>query len=134
MDKASHMHQGEEKRSHKRLRMNCTVVYRLNEQASTRFIMSGQDIQAKMTDISQGGMALVTNYDIPLATELSMRFTLLKVMREVVNFSGTMEIEGEVKSNIPCGENEHRLGIYFTKTKKLTLRSPTSRGQRKLTL
>jgi hypothetical protein len=119
MDKASPMHQREEKRSHTRLRMNCTVVFRLNEPASTRFIMSGQDMEAKMTDISQGGMALVTNYDIPLATELSMRFTLLKVMREVVNFSGPMEIEGEVKSNIPCGDNEHRLGIYFTKTKKI---------------
>jgi len=111
--------QGIEKRSHRRLRMNCTVIYRLNEPASTRFMVRGEDIEAKMLDISQAGMAMVTHYDIPVQTELSLRFTLLKVDKEVVNFSGPVEVTGEVKSNTPEKNNEHRLGIYFTKVKKL---------------
>jgi len=99
--------------------MNCTVVYRINEPSSTRFMVHGEDIKARMLDISQAGMALVTEYDIPVATQLSLRFTMLKVDKEIVNFSGPVEVAGEVKSNIPAENNEHRLGIYFTKVKKL---------------
>lgn len=110
---------GIERRSHKRIRMNCTVIYRLNEPTSTHFMVKGRDIEAKMIDISQGGMAMVTNYDIPVQTELSMRFTLLKVNKEVVNFSGPVEVKGEVKSNVSVEKNEHRLGIYFSKAKRI---------------
>ncbi|MFH0826770.1 MAG: PilZ domain-containing protein [Candidatus Omnitrophota bacterium] len=115
----SSTYQGIERRSHKRVRMNCTVIYRLNEPASARFMVHGEDIKAKMLDISQAGMALVTDYNIPTQTQLSLRFTLLKVDKEIVNFSGPVEVTGEVKSNIPAENKEHRLGIYFTKVKKL---------------
>ena len=108
-----------ERRAHKRVRVNCTVVYRLNEMPSARFTMYGKDLQAKMTDISQTGMGVVTNYDIPVSTVLSMRFALLKVKDEAVTFSGPTEITGIVKSNVPFGENEHRLGIYFTNMRKI---------------
>lgn len=110
-----------ERRSHKRVKMNCTVIYRLNEPASTRFMVAGRDIEAKMVDIGQGGMAMVTNYDIPEQTELSMRFTLLKVNKEVVNLSGPVEVRGQVRSNLPAENNAHRLGIYFTRVKRIEL-------------
>lgn len=112
---------GIERRSHKRLRMNCTVIYRVNEPVSARFIMRGEDIEAKMLDVSQGGMAMVTNYDIPVATVISMRFTLLNVDREVVKFSGPLQVTGEVRSNVPAEKNEHRLGIYFTKVRRVNV-------------
>lgn len=105
---------GIERRANKRLRMNCTVTYRLNEPLAARFMVGSDNIQAEMLDISQGGMAIVTNYDIPVSTVLSMRFTLLKVNKEIITFSGPMEITGEVKSNVPLSENQHRLGIGFT--------------------
>jgi c-di-GMP-binding flagellar brake protein YcgR len=108
-----------ERRGHRRVKMNCTVVYRMNEPSSARFVVAGRDIEARMLDISQGGMAMVTNYDIPVETELSMRFTMLKVDREVVNFSGPVEVNGQVRSNTPLPQNEHRLGIYFNKVKKV---------------
>jgi hypothetical protein len=50
-----------------------------------------------------------------------MRFTLLKVKPDVVNFSGPMEIIGEVRSNISEENNSHRLGIYFTKMRRVNL-------------
>jgi len=114
---------GKDRRVHKRVKMNCTVIYRLNEPLSTHFMVRGRDIEAKMVDISHGGMAMVTNYDVPMATKLSMRFTLLKVNKEVVNFSGPVEVTGEVKSNVPLEKNEHRLGIYFTKVKRIEVPS-----------
>jgi hypothetical protein len=113
--------QGSERRQSKRLRMNCTVIYRVNEPVTARFMMAGRDIQAKMLDISQNGMAMVTDYDIPQSTVLSMRFTLLKVKPDVVNFSGPMEIVGEVRSNIAEENNSHRLGIYFTKMRRINV-------------
>ena len=107
--------------------MNCTVICRLNEPTSTRFMVRGEDIKAQMLDISSAGMALVTNYDIPVQTELSLRFTLLKVDKEIVNLSGPVEVMGEVKSNVPMEKDEHRLGIYFTRVKKVTF--PISQSQ-----
>ena len=112
---------GIERRSNKRFRMNCTVIYRTDETLDARFSIQGHDLRAKMLDISQNGMAMVTDQDIPVATVLSMRFTLLKVNKELVKFSGSMEITGEVRSNIPVTEHQHRLGIFFTKMKKVAV-------------
>jgi len=112
---------GIERRSQKRVRVNCTVVYRLNEPPSARFIMQGKDIQARMVDVSQGGMAMITDYDIPVSTMLSMRFTLLNVNKEAVTFSGPMDVTGEVSSNVALEKDEHRLGIDFTKIKRINV-------------
>jgi c-di-GMP-binding flagellar brake protein YcgR len=114
-------YQGLERRSHKRVKINCTVIYRLNEPLSTHFMVRGRDIEAKMIDISQAGMAMVTNYDIPVETKLSMRFTLLKVNKEVINFSGPVEVTGQVRSNVPLEKEGHRLGIYFTNVKRVEI-------------
>ena len=112
---------GIERRSSKRLRMNCTVVYRVNEPPSASFVMQGQDLDAKMIDISRGGMGMITSQDIPVSTLLSMRFTMLNVNNDAVTFSGPMEAKGEVKSNIPLEKEGHRLGIYFTEMKRINV-------------
>jgi c-di-GMP-binding flagellar brake protein YcgR len=112
---------GQERRVCKRVRMNCTVIYRADQPMDARFSVHGQDIRAKMLDISQKGMAMITDHDIPIFTVLSMRFTLLKVNEELVKFSGPMEITGEVRSNTPLTDCQHRLGIYFTKMRKVNV-------------
>lgn len=112
---------GKERRANKRVRMNCTVTYRTDEPVSAHFIMRSKDMQAKMLDISQSGMALITDYDIPVSTMLSMRFTILKVNKEIVTFSGPTEITGEVKSNLPVESNGHRLGICFSGMRKVAI-------------
>jgi hypothetical protein len=66
-------------------------------------------------------MAMITDRDIPISTILSMRFTLLKVKDELVKFSSPMEITGEVRSNTPLKDSERRLGIYFTRMRKVNL-------------
>ncbi len=112
---------GAERRTSKRMRVNCTVIYRMNQPMDTRFALHGEDIHAKMLDINQNGMSLVTDRDIPIFTVLSMRFTLLKVDEKLVKFSGPMDITGEVRSNVSLPDNKHRLGIYFIKMKKVDL-------------
>jgi len=112
---------GPERRQSKRERMNCTVIYRVDQPLDTRFSLHGLDIHAKMVDISQNGMAMVTDHDIPIFTVLSMRFTLLKVKDELIKFSAPMEITGEVRSNTLLTDSQRRLGIYFTKMRKVNL-------------
>ncbi len=112
---------GTERRTNKRMRVNCTVIYRTNQPVDARFALQGEDIHAKMLNISQNGMAIITERDIPIFTVLAMRFTLLKVDVKLVKFSGPMDITGEVRSNESLPGNKHRLGIYFTKMKKVDL-------------
>jgi c-di-GMP-binding flagellar brake protein YcgR len=113
---------GMDRRDYKRVRMNCTVIYRINEPPVAHFVMKGKDIEAKMIDIGQGGMAMVTSLDIPVSTVLSMRFALVNVDKEAVKFSGPLEVTGEVRSNSLLEKNEHRLGIYFKKMKNTAVR------------
>ncbi|MDD5348339.1 MAG: PilZ domain-containing protein [Candidatus Omnitrophica bacterium] len=112
-------YQGPERRTNKRVRMNCTVIYRINQPPDARFSLEGKDMYAQMVDISQNGMAMVTDLDIPTSTVVSIRFTLLKVNEELVKFSGPMEITGEVRSNVSVEQKQHRLGIYFKKMRKV---------------
>jgi hypothetical protein len=112
---------GPERRQSKRERMNCTVIYRTDRSLDARFSLHGQDIYAKMIDISSNGMAMITDKNIPISTVLSMRFTLLKVKDELVKFSTPMEITGEVRSNTLLTDQKRRLGIYFTKMRKVNL-------------
>ena len=110
---------GNERRSSKRIRVNCTVIYRVNEDTSAHFLMQGKDIEDKMIYVSQGGYGDVTNYDIPVSTVLSMRFALLNVDKDVVRFTGSMDVTGEVRSNMPFEVNDHRVGKYKTQIRYL---------------
>ena len=112
---------GIDRRNHKRLRMNCTVTYRPEEPVDAHFMLRGKDMHARMLDISQGGMAIVSDYNIPVATTLSMRFTLLKVKKEIVTFSGPTEITGEVRSSVALREHAYRLGICIRDMRRITV-------------
>lgn len=112
---------GQDRRTSKRLRMNCTVVYRSNEPSTTTVTLGDRDLHAQMLDISQSGMAMVTDTDIPISTVLSMRFTMLKVDNDVVKFTGPMEAVGEVRSSTEVDEHNHRLGIYFKKMRRVSI-------------
>jgi hypothetical protein len=41
--------------------------------------------------------------------------------KEVVKFSGHLEVTGEVRSSVPLEKDEHRLGIYFTKVRRINV-------------
>ena len=41
-------------------KMNYIIIYRLNEPVSTRFIMEGEDIEAKMLDLSKANKQLIS--------------------------------------------------------------------------
>ncbi|MDD5730660.1 MAG: PilZ domain-containing protein [Candidatus Omnitrophica bacterium] len=105
---------GAERRRTKRVRVSLSVIYRVNEPLTVRLLTADREIKATILDLSEQGMAIVSDYDIPKLSVVMMRFTLFKVDKEDVSFYGPVEIAGEVRYNQKDGD-EYRLGIHFTK-------------------
>jgi c-di-GMP-binding flagellar brake protein YcgR len=106
-----------EHRRFKRIKINLSVVFRLARPAAIRLLVGNKEVRATMLDLSEGGLSVLTNYDIPKSTALLIKFTLFKVENDDVSFYGPMEIIGEVRYNMPLGGSEYRLGIYYKKIK-----------------
>ena len=106
-----------EQRKFKRIKINLSVVFRLAQPAAIRLLVGNKEVRATMLDLSEGGLSVLTNYDIPKSTALLMKFTLFKVENDDVSFYGPMDITGEVRYNMPLGGEEYRLGIYYKKIK-----------------
>ena len=106
-----------EQRRFKRMKINLSVIFRLARPVAIRLLIGNKEIRATMLDLSEEGLSMLTNYDIPKSTALLIKFTLFKVENDDVSFYGPMEILGEVRYNMPLGGNEYRLGIYYKKIK-----------------
>ncbi|MFH0738833.1 MAG: PilZ domain-containing protein [Candidatus Omnitrophota bacterium] len=109
---------GQDRRRYQRLELNITLLYRVNEPIVVRMQVGDKEIEATMINLSEGGMGFLTDYNIPLGTELFIKFTLSKMDKEGhITFHGPMQIIAEVRSNIAQEKNEYRLGVCFTKIK-----------------
>lgn len=64
-------------------------------------------------DISEGGVCLLTNYDIPAKAKLCIKFVLLYGHNDNIEHARLLEALGEVRYNNFARE-EHRLGVCFT--------------------
>jgi c-di-GMP-binding flagellar brake protein YcgR len=109
-----HRYSGNDRRRFQRLDLNVIVMYSVAEPLTIRATVGDREIEATMLNLSLGGMALLTEYNLPLWTLLDIRFTLTRITKEgTVGMYGPMRIRGEVRSNIPLEEKEYRLGISF---------------------
>ncbi|MDD2702422.1 MAG: PilZ domain-containing protein [Candidatus Omnitrophica bacterium] len=105
---------GNDRRRFQRWRMNLSVIYRVDQPVTVRLMIGDKEVEATTLDLSEGGMALLTDYNIPVGTSLFIKFTLFKVNSDgKVNFYGPIMIGGEVRSNIPS-DKKYRLGICFS--------------------
>lgn len=104
-----------DKRISKRLKASFTLLYQVDKPMTVVMNVGyGKEIEALMQDLSEGGMAILTNYDIPAATELSIKFTLINRALAGDGRIIKMQIEGRVCYNQLMENDEHRLGIRFT--------------------
>jgi len=104
---------GRERRRHKRVKVSFIVVYRGRKPLDLFMIVGNQEMGAIMLDLSEGGMAIITEYDVPVSTVLSIKFTLINHEAADEDKIRAMSMTGEVRHNIPV-KREHRLGISFT--------------------
>jgi c-di-GMP-binding flagellar brake protein YcgR len=108
---------GKDSRKFRRLRVNLSVIYRIDRPSSVRMLIGNREIRATMLDLSEGGLSLLTNYNIPVQSVLLLKFTLFKVENDDVSFYGPMSIDADVRYNIPLGGDEYRVGVRFIKIK-----------------
>lgn len=104
---------GRERRQHRRLMVNLIVIYNVLRPLKTLMFLREKEIGALTMDLSEGGMALCTNYNIPVETTLLIKFTLINIEVDEPTTVKSMEISGEVRYNI-LDKDGYRLGICFT--------------------
>jgi c-di-GMP-binding flagellar brake protein YcgR len=104
-----------EKRKRRRLNVNFTLYYRIHKPIDVRMMVGNQEVNALMIDLSEGGMAIKTDFLIPVSTILLTKFTLIDDTLDKNERVKPMDITGEVKYSVPTDSKENRLGIYFLK-------------------
>lgn len=106
---------GSERRKSTRLRVNLSILFRLDQSSKVRMFVEEREIRATMVDLSESGLALLTNLDIPEHALLAMKFTLFRVETDDVSFYGPIEISGEVRYRQQLTPQEFRVGIVFVR-------------------
>ncbi|MFH1354872.1 MAG: PilZ domain-containing protein [Candidatus Omnitrophota bacterium] len=107
--------QGKEKRKFKREKANFTIIYDVYKPLSASMSIGGRQVDALMLDLGKAGMAISSNYDLPVATVLNMKFTLINRRSEQENRVLSMQLLGEVCSCTLQENGEYRLGIRFVR-------------------
>ena len=106
----------EDRRRFQRLKVNLGVYYKVESPLSSTYITDNKEIEATTLNISSGGMAFLTRYDIPVWSTLLIRIYLFKGDEfGLVSLSNPIELIGEVRSNDISDFGEYRLGICFKK-------------------
>ena len=106
---------GPERRRHKRIKMSAILIYRVNQPWKLIMFIGDREINALMADLSEAGMAILTDYDIPVLAILSIKFTLINTYAyDDNNRVHAMEMKGEVRNNVLLETKEYRIGINFT--------------------
>jgi c-di-GMP-binding flagellar brake protein YcgR len=105
---------GSERRRFRRYKLTLNAFYRIDTPVYVRMWFGDQEFEAATLDISAGGIALLTNLDIPVASTLNINITLFRLDRDgkVIYFSPG-ELLGEVRAKTPYDQKNFRLNICF---------------------
>ncbi|MEI6631379.1 MAG: PilZ domain-containing protein [bacterium] len=106
---------GQERRRFQRANVSFIVVYKVNEPVQVSMMLGNKEVHAIMSNLSEDGMSILTNYNLPAATIVSSKFILLneKAIREIERVK-TIEVKGEVRYGRFVREMAYQLGIHFT--------------------
>ena len=106
-------YKGEERRKYSRLKVNFLVIYNVRQPVEIIMIVGDKLKTALMSDLSESGMSILTNFDIPVSTILQIKFTLINTAVSDDKRIKSMEMSGEVRNNTLNDKRIHRLGILF---------------------
>lgn len=106
---------GKERRQFTRIKVSFIVMYRVNQPVEITMMLGDQDAHAIMADLSEDGMAMVTNYDIPPQAQVNAKFIVLNenALRDMDRVK-TVEVSGEVRYCSKVKERAYQLGVHFT--------------------
>ena len=109
------VYNGKERRQFPRAKVSFIVVYRINQPVEISMMLGNKEVHAIMSDLSEDGMSMVTNYEIPASAVVSAKFILLNdnALRDMDRVK-TIEISGEVRYSRFIKERAYQLGVHFT--------------------
>ena len=110
--------EGKNRRRSERVDVAFTLVYNVEKPYSLRITLGlVDDIDALMINLSDLGMAIMTRHDIPLTTQLYIKFNIIDLHLKGDERWRHMEISAEVVSNVIFPDDSHnishRIGVRF---------------------
>jgi PilZ domain len=104
----------EEKREHKRLPVSFPVLWTVKTPFMVRVRIGDSIHSAVAQDIGEGGMALLTNFEIPVDTLLSLKFTIVnEVILSSQDCMHYFELDAQVCYSARTEGNAYRIGVSF---------------------
>ncbi|MFH1678895.1 MAG: PilZ domain-containing protein [Candidatus Omnitrophota bacterium] len=108
-------YKGFDRRESLRVKAEFIVIYKVNSPLEIYMWIGNREVHALMLDLSENGMAILTEHSLPVSTILLSKFTLINLCAEKSERIRSMEITGQVRNSVLSKGNEYRLGIFFTK-------------------
>ncbi|MDD5561259.1 MAG: PilZ domain-containing protein [Candidatus Omnitrophica bacterium] len=108
--------EGQNRRKSERIDAAFILTYNL-EKSHTLSVSLGlvDSVETVMINLSDLGMAIMTNYDIPSGAQLYIQFDLINMHLKGDQHHRSMKIIGEVVSNHILSGEDRRIGIRFDK-------------------
>ena len=104
-----------ERRLFPRLKISITLIYQVKKPSYVGVRIGGKEVEAQTLDLSEGGMAILTDQNILLGTAITVEFMIYEIVNKSdFRFYKEIKVIGEVASNVVLEENKRRLGIHFT--------------------
>ena len=109
-DKAS----DQNRRKSERLDTVFTLVYQVEKPLALRIQLGfSDDIDALMLNLSDLGMAIITKHNLPIGTQLHIKFIIIDLCIQGDQRCRHIEIDGEAVANIFLPGSGYRIGIRF---------------------
>lgn len=104
----------EEKRKHKRVPVFFAMLYAVKLPIAVRIYVGGLERPAVAQDIGVGGLALLTNFEIPINSLLVVKFTLAnEAVLNIQERTHSFELDSQVCYCLPAESGSYRLGVSF---------------------
>lgn len=105
---------GAEKRKSRRVEVLFDLVYKVGATPAVSVKVGDKDKYATTMDISEGGMAIMTDYSVPVLTELDITFHLIYKDHQTPPMSAIGRV---CYISVAANRKGYRLGIEFIKIK-----------------
>jgi c-di-GMP-binding flagellar brake protein YcgR len=102
-----------DRRKFQRIPVNFDILYKVNDPPEVRMKVETEEKSASMMNISEGGLALVTDYEMAEQAELEIQFHLIFKNQQTPPIS----VLGKVRycTELADRQKMYRVGIEFTK-------------------
>ena len=109
---------GPERREFRRLQVNFIATYRVDKPWQVLTKVGAKEFDAIMLDLGEGGAGILTHNEIPVATTLSIKFTLSNPYTFRDRQTRPISVIGDVCYVKLLKKSERRLGVNFTNIAK----------------